>query len=303
MAYTSRPFNYTGTLPNQVQNDLGLANDNFDILGQAFIGNDPSSQPIKRAVYIGSTPPSDAVADTLWFDTSVNPPILKVYDGTNWRLVSSPDADTVDSFHASQTPAPNVIVPLDANGILDLSATYVKSNVYTFRRIDLTNATNDYELQVGEEAYVSFSNVTSVPLHIATQSGTYYEMNIIPSNNVGTSGASSNPVYLNPNNTTYTNAFTYVEIWANNSSSGGGGASTYSAFRIGWGYTNARVYLTNFTNHKAVLGMDRITGLSTSPSINCYVSQWNNTTTNWTSLGTVTFPQSSSGYILVRRLL
>jgi len=106
MAYTSRPFNYTGTLPNQVQNDLGLANDNFDVLGQAFIGNDPTSQPIKRAVYIGSTAPADAVANTLWLDTSVNPPRLKVYNGTSWINF---DADTIDGFHASLTPAPNVI--------------------------------------------------------------------------------------------------------------------------------------------------------------------------------------------------
>jgi hypothetical protein len=49
-------------------------------------------------------------------------------------------------------------------GILDLSAAYVKSNVYTFRRVNLTGATSDYELQVGEEAIINFTNTTSVPL-------------------------------------------------------------------------------------------------------------------------------------------
>ena len=73
MPYTRRPFNYTGTLPNQVQNDLELADDNFDILAQAFVNNDPASGVAKNA-------------------------------------------DMVDGFHASQTPAPNVILPLDANG-------------------------------------------------------------------------------------------------------------------------------------------------------------------------------------------
>jgi hypothetical protein len=99
-----------------VQNDLGLANDNFDILGQAFIGNDPSSQPVKRAVYIGSTPPSGAVADTLWLDTSVNPPRLKVYNGTSWVNF---DTDTVDGFHASQTPQANTIPVAGSTGKLD----------------------------------------------------------------------------------------------------------------------------------------------------------------------------------------
>jgi len=66
MPYTKRPFNYTGTLPNQVQNDLELADDNFDILGQAFVNNDPTTGIVRNA-------------------------------------------DMVDGFHASQTPAPNVI--------------------------------------------------------------------------------------------------------------------------------------------------------------------------------------------------
>jgi hypothetical protein len=99
-----------------VQNDLGLANDNFDILGQAFIGNDPSSQPVKRAVYIGSTPPSGAVANTLWLDTSVSPPRLKIYNGTSWVNF---DADTVDGFHASHTPQANTIPVAGSTGKLD----------------------------------------------------------------------------------------------------------------------------------------------------------------------------------------
>jgi hypothetical protein len=301
MSYTSRPFNYTGTLPNQVQNDLNLANDNFDILGQAFLNNDPSSKPIKRAVYIGATPPAGAVASTLWFDTSVTPPVLKVYNGTNWQLVSSSNADTVDGFHASLTPAPNTIVPLDANGILDLSGTYVKSNVYTFRRVNLTNATSDYMLQVGEEAIINFTNATSVPLRIATQSGTYYEMDVVVSNNVSTSGGTPREVFLNPNNTLYSNAFSYVEIFRNNS----GFYSTihiYSAFRLGWAIGDIRVFIINFTTHKSIKGIDMQTGTSEAPVVHLHATSWNDTTTAWTSLGTITFPQATSGYILVRRL-
>ena len=66
MGYTPNPFNYTGDLPNQVENDLNLANDNFDILAQAFVNNDPTTGTVKNA-------------------------------------------DKVDGYHASQTPAPNVI--------------------------------------------------------------------------------------------------------------------------------------------------------------------------------------------------
>ena len=121
MPYNTTPFNYYGTSPTQIKDDLDKANQNFEILGQAFYNNDPSSQPILRASYIGSTAPSNPVAGMTWLDTSSNPPVLEVYDGSNWQS----------------------IVPFDANGVLDLSATYVKSNVYTFRRVDLTNATSE----------------------------------------------------------------------------------------------------------------------------------------------------------------
>jgi hypothetical protein len=47
MLYTSRPFNYAGDLPNQVQHDLDLANDNFDILRRAFINDDPTTGIVK----------------------------------------------------------------------------------------------------------------------------------------------------------------------------------------------------------------------------------------------------------------
>jgi len=248
----------------------------------------------------GSTAPSLVYSGKLWVDAN---DFLQYYNGSNWKNVKASFADTVDGFHASLTPAPNVIVPLSANGVLDLSATYVKSNVYSLRRVDLTGATSDYLLQVGEEAYISFSNATSVPLRIATQSGTYYEMDVVVSNPIGTSSGSSNPVYLNPNNTTYSNAFTYVEVYRNSGDSGVGTlVATYGAFRIGFAIPSIKVYITNFTSHKSTKGFYFQTGVSISPTVDINICCWNDTTTAWTSLGTITFPQSTSGYILVRRL-
>jgi hypothetical protein len=226
-------------------------------------------------------------------------PIVNVgMTSNNWAK----NADTVDGFHASQTPAPNVIVPLDANGILDLSATYVKSNVYTFRRIDLTNATSDYNLQVGEEAIVNFTNATSVPLHIATQSGTYYECHFVCSNIAANSGGNNTPVFLNPNNRTYSNEFVYAEIFRNSATLGSNYVG-YSAFRCGLGFGTSVFYITNFTQYKNVLGIYDIYGIDWSyPVMICFSTDWRDTSTAWTSLGTIVFPQSTSGYILVRRL-
>jgi len=228
-------------------------------------------------------------------------PVVKVGMVSDGWVQNANNADTVDNFHASQTPAPNVIVPLNASGILDLSATYVKSNVYTFRRVDLTNATSDYMLQVGEEAIINFTNTTSVPLRIATQSETYYEAHLVCSNTGGTSGGGAERVFLYPNNTTYTNAFVYAQFYLGSNS--GSGFDTYSSFRIGYVFTNATFYITNYTQYKNVRGFYDSYGISGGyPSLFIFSTDWRDTSTAWTSLGTIVFPQSTSGYILVRRL-
>ena len=275
-AYYLNRANHTGTQPPSTISPQGSGSG----LNADKLDGQEGSYYLNRANHTGTQPPN-----------TISP------QGSGSGL----SADNVDGFDASLTPGPNIIVPLNASGILDLSATYVKSNVYTFRRVDLTNATSDYMLQVGEEAIVNFTNATSVALHIATQSGTYYEMDVVVSNNVGTSGGVGAPVYLNPNNTTYSNAFSYVTVYRNTGSSGSSSAA-YSAFRLSWAAGDIRVYLINFTTHKSVKGLDMITGLSEAPVITLYACQWNDTTTAWTSLGTITFPQSTSGYILVRRL-
>lgn len=85
MSYTLAPFNPLTPYQNQVSTELNIANTNFTILGQAFYNNDPSSQYILRASCISSAAPSNPVAGTIWLDTSANPPILKVYDGSTWK--------------------------------------------------------------------------------------------------------------------------------------------------------------------------------------------------------------------------
>jgi len=113
MAYRLAPFNPTTPYDNQVITELNYANENFTILGQAFYNNDPSSQPILRASYVGPSAPSNPVSGTTWLNTSVNPPVIMVY-GNNWQS-NAVNSDTVDGFHASQTPAPDTLLPLNAN--------------------------------------------------------------------------------------------------------------------------------------------------------------------------------------------
>jgi hypothetical protein len=208
-------------------------------------------------------------------------------------------------FPISQTPAPNVIVPLNASGILDLSATYVKSSVYTFRRVDLTGATSDYMLQVGEEAIIYFDTTLSTTknLRIATQEGIYLMFIHAPYNTT----ISNENCSLYPNNQTYSNAITKISIWTDEGvTSVGAGTASRSSFSleriIQGGFMVS--YISTYTVGKFIVWLGTFVG-STSycRSIYC-VQRWNDTTTKWTSLGTVDTAGSSNGIlkILVRRL-
>ncbi len=220
MAYTRRPLNPLTPFVNQVVVESNAVNDNFDLLSQAFLNNDPATRVLK-------------------------------------------------------------------------------SDVYTFRRVDLSNATSDYNLQVGEEAVINFTNAITVPLRIATQSGTYYEMDLISFVQLRT--GINRAIFLNPNNTTYSNAFLFMNIYHTDDLGLGSGKFTYGGFRITWAGAHARVYIHNITVAKSVKSFTHTWDTYRS-SISIELTYWNDTTTAWTSLGTIVFPQAYSGYILVRRL-
>jgi hypothetical protein len=280
MAYTLAPFNPSTPYQNQVATELNLANNNFTILGQAFYNNNPSSNPVLRASYIGSSAPSNPVAGTTWLDTSTNPPMLKVYDGSTWQYTA----------------------PLNQSGILDLSATYVKSNVYTFRRVDLTNASSDYTLQVGEEAYIKWdtSGSTSCNLHIATVEGLYLMIVIAPFQQ-------SNDIYTSfyPNNTSYSNAFVYSNIASADGGSVGSAKNTLSNMSLSQITSGgiSECYFSTYTKAKFNIGYEKNSRNSQGGSIYLFGNQWQDTTTTWTSLGTITTSNANGViYILVRRL-
>jgi hypothetical protein len=86
--FTPKVFNWSFPYEYQVSTELLKANENFTAIANAFIDSDIENQPIKRAVYIASQSPDDAVKGTLWLDTSSDPAILKLYDGSNWICIT-----------------------------------------------------------------------------------------------------------------------------------------------------------------------------------------------------------------------
>ncbi len=64
-------------------------------------------------------------------------------------------------------------------------------------------------------------------------------MDLVMSNSSGTTGAAGDP-YLNPNNTTYSNAFAEREFYVNSNESGLN-IQTLNAFRLAANFTSPRV--------------------------------------------------------------
>jgi hypothetical protein len=227
MPYTNRPFNPNTPYDNQVETELELANDNFEILAQAFLNSNPMT------------------------------------------------------------------------GVL-------KSDVYTFRRVNLTGATSDYDLQIGEEAIINFTNATAVPLRIATQNETLYHLYVyttLPTFAQGNGVSAS--TFLNPNNTTYAGAFYRAGARWNNQPASGTLGSTFNAFELAHTFpANSFVIIYNEIGHKSTISIALHGGADANNLARLQFTScvWHDFTTEWTSLGTIAFPRVCSGYILVKRL-
>jgi hypothetical protein len=272
----------------------------------SFSWLDDNFDELAKLMNVSSTAPISSYNGQLWLDTSQSPPVLKIWNVNNWINAGYvTNSDKLDGFHANLTPSANVIVPLNTDGILDLSDTYVKSSMFKLNWKDLTNATEDYALSIGETAYISFSNTNTVSLHIATSNGTFYELNLLCSNNIGTSGATSGAIKLKPNNTTYTDAFRRRQLYVNSASTSVGYnvVNDDDTFAIGFAFSDSSVLISNFTTSKTVRCNIIKWGLTDDiATLILSASSWVDTTTAWTSLGTITFPQNTTGKILVRRL-
>lgn len=303
------PYNFQNLDTSQLSNATDSAG---DVTGKAVPASylDANFQQLARVVSVGSTAPDSPYAGMIWLDTANG--IIKQYDGTQWVSKvnianSATNADTVDNYHASQTPTAEGLVASGSNGLIANGwlANSIRSFENPIDTVAYYNQTGqDYPLAVGEVAKITFNNESSKALRIATQNGTAYKMQILCSNNKGTSGGVGNN-YLNPNNTTYSSAFRDRMIYQiEGSATPGAQSGTTDAFRLFALFININALIVNFTTSKSVIYDGEIWGSSSylgNPFI--AVSSWQDTTTAWTSLGTLVFGQNTSGYVLVQRIL
>jgi hypothetical protein len=317
LSYTPTPFHPTTVYPDQVTIELNLANQNFTTLAQAFVNNDPTTLTVKNAVSVGGYPVSSNPAPNTIIPLDENgkfpSSVIPTIDNTSTSI----NATTVGGYGVSPIPTPNMLLPLDSNGkfpasVFPASLSPASSSPTGYANpVNLTGASSDYLLQVGEVAYISFNNQSLIPLHIAIPEPSsalnpvIYEITL----SVATGSGSNGAFWLYPNNTSYGNiSYSTVEVSPAGSVSSWSGP-TNGGFGIDLQYgqsdtppitLRAIASYWGWSYYKQVVGFGGDNGgLGVGSSI------WFDTSTWWTSLGTLQIfytGGNATGVVLIRRL-
>ena len=166
------------------------------------------------------------------------------------------------------------------------------------------DGTNDRVLDVGQFTSDSFSAQTSMPLHIACGDGQEYEISMVGTYTPATAAAADS--YLQPNNVVpATNSFTLRgQFTAGTTVTGIGAAYVTGGFDLlagGSAVEECKVTIfTSTLNKKAIVQSGGAT--STNSNATAWTCRWNDTTTVWSSLGTVIQPNAWTGQIVCRRI-
>ena len=176
---------------------------------------------------------------------------------------------------------------------------------------DITGRATDYPLRAGETVFKTFSAATSVPLYVATQEGEY-EITILGDTTVAatTNGA----VTLKPNNAfIVAGELDYLDQYAAMVTTDGSApatvlgykdGTTMTSFTVGSGTIVRSVFTaTTITVGKIIMCRNMSLNTGGGRVSDTFSEYWANTTTAWTSLGTLTFPFAQSGKIIVKRIL
>ena len=162
---------------------------------------------------------------------------------------------------------------------------------------------HDRVLGIGQSAKSSFTAATSMPLHIACADGQIYEMEIVGNYTVAAAAAQS---YLQPNNAVpTTNSFTLETFQAYNATvvSAAIVASADGGFMLMRRSSVMQGKFTFFTSTATKRHITNSLGRETTNGI-CRLleaANWDDTTTVWSSFGTVIMPNAWTGVITVTR--
>jgi len=161
----------------------------------------------------------------------------------------------------------------------------------------------DLVLGIGQSAKITATAATSMPLHIACGDGQIYEIDIAGSYTAA--AAAANPI-LQPNNAVpSTNSFLCIgEYTTGTSVIGIATTIAEGGFRlnsIGSSVQAGNYTVSTSTLNKKMIGVGNGNTTASSGSHSMTVS-WTDTTTPYTSLGTIIMPNAWTGTIVVRRV-
>lgn len=192
-------------------------------------------------------------------------------------------------------------MPLVLNGTSGLTYNDSTTQVGGIDLINNTGAGADRSLSMGQTAYVDFTNSTSIPLRIATSNGQVYELLIY--NN---GGVSTNQPFLLPNNSSSWNV-NFFQIYAPSNAASGNASFNFlgetNGFRLTVGGTllwNSTKVFTN-TTYKSTISHGRETNLSVGYQA-IITANLTDTTTAYTSLGTISCATAMTGRVYIKRI-
>lgn len=164
--------------------------------------------------------------------------------------------------------------------------------------INNTGAVSDLTLQVGQSAYIDISAATSIALHIATGTKQKYRVQLFCS---APSGSNSSTI-LQINNTSYAGTVGYVYSGQSNGA-GIAGIVALNGMPVSlWPPISSEftVY-TDTANKMGVVEIERGINASSQHGLSMGSATSNDTTTAWTSLGTIVSATALTGRVLVTR--
>ena len=170
-----------------------------------------------------------------------------------------------------------------------------------------TGASSDVTLAPGESVYIDIAAATTAPLHVACADNQSYEIQFQLLGNTGGVALST----LAPNNTSYTNFFTWEQLFNNGTTPTANQGYANGLIFAGSDIRYAKSFVSTKTSSKTMNTWAACAITSSAMATNFIVSTWQaaassggagDTTTAWTSLGTINFPIASTGRIIVRRV-
>jgi len=166
------------------------------------------------------------------------------------------------------------------------------------------DGTNDRVLDVGQFTKDSFTSATSIPLRIACGDGQEYEIEIAGRY---TPAAASSLSILQPNNTgPATNSFDLntiqsIGVTVSGTDASAAGTGGFRLEAVGASIISCKATVFTSTLNKKIIAISA-SSTSTSRAVITITSVWNDTTTVWSSLGTVIQPIAWTGQIVCRRI-